>query len=238
MLLSLLSGGDFREVLISLLLSLPVIILALSVHEAAHGYVAYKMGDRTAYNLGRVTLNPIKHLDLMGTIWMLVFGYGWAKPVPINARNFKNPKYGMAFTAIAGPAANLLLAIIGIIGYCTTSFFLKVNIVAILQNEILYYLLGTLQQFFGLFGMMNLIFMVFNLIPVPPFDGSRFFGIFLPTKVYFQIMKYERYILIGVLAVTFLCSRFFGFSPAVWLAEKLFNLIAKPIFSLLSAIYF
>ena len=92
MLLSLLSGGNFREVLISLLLSLPVIILALSAHEAAHGYVAYKMGDRTAYNLGRVTLNPIKHLDLMGTIWMLVFGYGWAKPVPINARNFKNPK--------------------------------------------------------------------------------------------------------------------------------------------------
>lgn len=238
MLLSLLSGGDFREVLISLLLSLPVIILALSVHEAAHGYVAYKMGDRTAYNLGRVTLNPIKHLDLMGTIWMLVFGYGWAKPVPINARNFKNPKYGMAFTAIAGPAANLLLGIIGVIGYSLTSFFFAVNLGTISQNEMLFNVMFILLNFFYLFGMMNLIFMVFNLIPVPPFDGSRFFGIFLPTKTYFQIMRYERYILIGVLVLTFLCSRFFGFSPAAWLAEKLFNLIAKPIFYLLNAIYF
>ncbi len=238
MLLSLLSGGDFRDVLISLLLSLPVIILALSAHEAAHGYVAYKMGDRTAYNLGRVTLNPIKHLDLMGTIWMLVFGYGWAKPVPINARNFKNPKYGMAFTAIAGPAANLLLGIIGVIGYCITSFFFAVNLGAISQNEMLFNVMFILLNFFYLFGMMNLIFMVFNLIPVPPFDGSRFFGIFLPTRVYFGIMKYERYILIGVLVVTFLCSRFLGFSPASWIAEKLFDLIAKPIFSLLNAIYF
>ena len=238
MLLSLLSGGNPREILISLLLSLPVIILALSIHEAAHGYVAYKMGDRTAYNLGRVTLNPIKHLDPMGTIWMLVFGYGWAKPVPINARNFRNPKYGMAFTAIAGPLANLVLGIFGAVCYAVTSFFFAVNLAEISQNETLFNLMFILLNFFYLFGMMNLIFMVFNLIPVPPFDGSRFFGMFLPTRVYFGIMKYERYILIGVLVITFLCSRFFGFSPAAWLAEGLFGLITKPIYSLLNSIYF
>ena len=237
MLLSLLSGGNFREVLISLLLSLPVIILALSAHEAAHGYVAYKMGDRTAYNLGRVTLNPVKHLDLMGTIWMLVFGYGWAKPVPINARNFKNPKYGMAFTAIAGPLANLLLGIIGAVGYSVTSFLFAANLGRIAESEMLYNVMVILLNFFYLFGMMNLVFMVFNLIPVPPFDGSRFFGMFLPTRVYFGIMKYERYILIGVLAVTFLCSRFFGFSPASWVAERIFGLIARPIYSLLAAVF-
>ena len=238
MLLSLLSGNNPREILISLLLSLPVIILALSAHEAAHGYVAYKMGDRTAYNLGRVTLNPIKHLDLMGTIWMLAFGYGWAKPVPINARNFKNPKYGMAFTAIAGPAVNLLLGAFGATCYAVTSFFTAINIGTIAENESLYNLVVILLNFFYLFGMMNLIFMVFNLIPVPPFDGSRFFGMFLPTRIYFGIMKYERFILIGVLVLTFFCSRFFGFSPASWLAEKLFGLITKPIYSLLSSIYF
>lgn len=237
MLLSLLSGGNFREVLISLLLSLPVIILALSAHEAAHGYVAYKMGDRTAYNLGRVTLNPVKHLDLMGTIWMLAFGYGWAKPVPINARNFKNPKYGMAFTAIAGPLANLLLGIIGAVGYSVTSFLFAANLGRIAESEMLYNVMVILLNFFYLFGMMNLVFMVFNLIPVPPFDGSRFFGMFLPTRVYFGIMKYERYILIGVLAVTFLCSRFFGFSPASWVAERIFGLIARPIYSLLATVF-
>ena len=238
MLLSLLSGNNPREILTSLLLSLPVIILALSAHEAAHGYVAYKMGDRTAYNLGRVTLNPIKHLDLMGTIWMLAFGYGWAKPVPINARNFRNPKYGMAFTAIAGPAVNLLLGVFGAACYAVTSFFTAINIGTVAENEPLYNLVVILINFFYLFGMMNLIVMVFNLIPVPPFDGSRFFGMFLPTRVYFGIMKYERFILIGVLVLTFFCSRFFGFSPASWLAEKLFGLITKPIYSLLRSIYF
>ena len=120
MLFSILSGGDIRDIIISLLLTIPVILISLSTHEAAHGYLAYKMGDRTAYNLGRVTLNPAKHLDPMGSLCMLVFGYGWAKPVPINARNFRNPKRGMAFTAIAGPISNLILGVIGALLYSVT----------------------------------------------------------------------------------------------------------------------
>ena len=196
--------------------------------------MAYKLGDRTAYNLGRITLNPLKHLDLMGTIWMLVFGYGWAKPVPINARNFKNPKYGMAFTAIAGPAANLLLGIIAAIGYAVTEVVVENNIASILQNEMLVSIVRILLSFLYMLGVMNFTFMAFNLIPVPPFDGSRFFGMFLPTKIYFKIMRYERYILIGVLALTFLSSRFFNISPASWVADKLFGLIENAIYSLLN----
>ena len=138
MLFDILAGGNIRSILISLLLTLPVILIALSFHEAAHAFVAYKMGDRTAFNLGRVTLNPAKHLDLYGSLWMLVFGYGWAKPVPINARNFKDPKKGMALTAIAGPAMNLILGILGTLIYTLISFYTLVNIFTLVQNDLLY----------------------------------------------------------------------------------------------------
>ena len=102
MLLSLLlSGGDFLSILAILLLTLPIMMLALSVHETAHGFVAWRCGDNTAYNLGRLTLNPIRHLDPAGFVCLLIFGFGWAKPVPINTRNFRNPKRGMALSALA-----------------------------------------------------------------------------------------------------------------------------------------
>ena len=98
-----------------MLLSLPIVFLALSVHETAHGYVAYKLGDPTAKNLGRLTLNPIKHIDPLGFICMLLCGYGWAKPVPVNTRYFKKPKRDMALTGLAGPVSNILLALIFIL---------------------------------------------------------------------------------------------------------------------------
>ena len=111
MLFNILNGG--REGLITALLCLPVILFSLSFHEAAHGYVAYKLGDPTARNLGRLTLNPMKHLDPFGALAMLLIGFGWAKPVPIVARNFKNPRWGMGISAIAGPVSNLILGIVG-----------------------------------------------------------------------------------------------------------------------------
>lgn len=238
MLFSILQGGDWQDILINLLLTLPVIFLALSFHEAAHGFIAYKMGDRTAYNLGRVTLNPLKHLDPWGSLWMLVFGYGWAKPVPINARNFRDPKKGMAYTAIAGPIANLILGLIGTLLYSATTYILTSNIIFFASegNEFLFRVTVILWNFFYLFAIMNLTLMVFNLIPIPPFDGSRFFGLFLPQKTYFAIMKYERYTLIAILVISFLCSRFFGFSPAFWVAERLFDFISGGIFRLLGII--
>lgn len=237
MLFSILSSGNIREAIISLLLMIPVILISLSTHEAAHGYIAYKMGDPTAYNLGRVTLNPLKHIDPMGSLCMLIFGYGWAKPVPINARYFRKPKYGMAFTAIAGPISNILIGIIGAIFYSVTLFLLSVFAADILANEMLTNVLTVLLNFFYYLGFMNFVLAVFNLIPIPPFDGSRFFSLFLPEKIYFSMMKYERYIMIGILVLMIVCSRLFNFSPFGWVADKLFDLIANSTFKLLSLIF-
>ena len=238
MLFSILSSGNIREAIISLLLMIPVILISLSTHEAAHGYIAYKMGDPTAYNLGRVTLNPLKHIDPMGSLCMLIFGYGWAKPVPINARYFRKPKYGMAFTAIAGPISNILIGIIGAIFYSVTLFLFSVFAADILTNEMLTNILSVLLNFFYYLGFMNFVLAVFNLIPIPPFDGSRFFSLFLPEKIYFSMMKYERYIMIGILLFMIVCSRLFNFSPFGWVADKLFDLVANPVFKLFTLLFY
>ncbi len=237
MLFSILSGGDVREIVINLLLMIPVILISLSTHEAAHGYIAHKMGDPTAYNLGRVTLNPAKHLDPMGSLCMLVFGYGWAKPVPINARNFKNPKRGMAYTAIAGPISNIILGVIGALLYSVTNFFVVYFFADILGNEFLFNVIRAILTLLFYFGYMNFVLAIFNLIPVPPFDGSRFFSLFLPTKIYFGMMKYERYIMLGILVFMIACSRLFNFSPFGWVADKLFDLIYEPVTKLLLLIF-
>ena len=219
------ASGDWRNLIIGALLVITSSLIALSVHEAAHGLAAYMMGDRTAYNLGRVTLNPAKHLDLMGTLMMLVFGFGWAKPVPINARNFKNSKWGMALTGIAGPVANIILGTIGAILY---GFITPLCVKLSLSEGLVSNLANVLPLFFYLLAMYNFIFMAFNLIPLPPFDGSRFFYAFLPIKLYFKVMQYERYILIGMFICLFLLSRVFGFSPFSWIADRLLYTISTP----------
>lgn len=227
MLLSILSGGDIRTILISLLFSLPVIMFALSLHETAHGWVAYKCGDPTAYQLGRLTLNPFKHLDPVGFLCMLVFGFGWAKPVPINTRNFRNPKRGMALTAIAGPVANLLLGAVNAalagatLAWWSYLYYASDSAFAVTCVSLLY-------QMLELGAQINFLFAVFNLIPVPPFDGSRMALAFLPSKIYFGIMRYERQIMFGILIVCLVLSRF-GISPFSLLANLLTNLIETPI---------
>lgn len=230
MLLDILSGGSIAKILISLLLSMPVIMLALSLHETAHGYVAYKCGDRTAYNLGRLTLNPIKHIDPMGFLCMLVLGFGWAKPVPINTRNFNNPKRGMALSALAGPAANAIMGFISAILFGFTQaleMYLLYRGISPFADACLYYA----SLLFQLSALYNFLFMAFNLIPLPPFDGSRIALAFLPPKTYFGLMKYERQIMFGLLIALFALSRF-GFSPFSWLAGKLTIGIANPIYNL------
>lgn len=233
MLLSLFtSGASIQDVLISLLLSLPMVLLALSIHEAAHGYIAWKCGDPTAYNMGRLTLNPKKHLDLAGTICMIVFGFGWAKPVPINTRYFRNPKRGMVLSAIAGPAANLLLGLILAVFF---GIFVSLNTYFAWSGTTEFWLTFTYwaSNLFYIGAQLNFFLMVFNLLPIPPFDGSRFALAFLPTKQYFAVMKYERHIMIGLLVALFAMSYVFNISPFGWVANKLTYLIAQPVYDLM-----
>ena len=172
-----------------------VLLTAIPIHEAAHAYVADKMGDPTGRYMGRLTLNPIAHFDLVGSIAMLVAGIGWAKPVPINPRNFREPKKGMAISAAAGPISNLIVAAISLSAakiLMYVSYQVGVNTV-----------LSTLFTIFNLMCSINISLAIFNLIPIPPFDGSRIFNYFLPDKFYFKVMEYEQYIVIGLLIILF-----------------------------------
>ena len=228
MLLSLLSGGSLQSIIIELLLLMPIILFSLSFHETAHGFVAYKCGDPTAHNLGRLSLNPLRHLDPIGFLSMLLIGYGWAKPVPVNARYFRNPKRGMALTAAAGPISNLFLGLISTLLLALInvwSFRMKLNADV---APILLSLTDYLYTVFFLSAYVNFVFAFFNLIPLPPFDGSRIAFVFLPQKYYFKIMRYERQIMFGLLISLFVLSYTFDFSPTGFLAQWLINLLYSP----------
>lgn len=186
--------------IINLLISLPVVLIALMVHEVAHGFIAYKLGDPTARNLGRLSLNPLKHLDPFGTLCMIFFHFGWAKPVPINSRYFKKPRRDIALTALAGPVSNIILAFIGTFLLVLVNHFVpKLAGVNNVDFNFVVSLYGTCLQFFYYFVYLNITLAIFNLIPVPPLDGSRIFYVFLKPKWYFGIMKYERYIMFALM---------------------------------------
>ncbi|MBR6807807.1 MAG: site-2 protease family protein [Clostridia bacterium] len=186
--------------LIEILIRVPVVLICLVVHEVAHGYMAMKLGDPTARNLGRLTLNPLKHLDPIGAICMLFFRFGWAKPVPINSRYFRKPRRDMALTALAGPVSNFIMAFFGV-------FITSVSIAIWYRNPVIegfgYNLWTAWLIFIETFILMNISLGVFNMIPVPPLDGSRIFLTFLPARYYFGIMKYERYIMLGMLVLLY-----------------------------------
>lgn len=195
------------------LLILPVILLALSVHESAHGYAAYKLGDPTASSLGRLTLNPLKHLDVFGFLCMLFFHFGWAKPVPVNTRHFKKPRRDMAITAAAGPASNILLSLLFAlllrIELIFTERFFADDIytvaIALTTGSAVpvmgmgFKMMSVLTYILFMGVLLNINLAVFNLIPIPPFDGSRIAYIFMPPKLYFRVMKYEQFIMIAIL---------------------------------------
>lgn len=166
-----------------------ILLIAFPIHECAHALVAKWLGDDTAEKQGRITLNPIKHLDLFGTILMLFAGFGWAKPVPINPNNFKKRKLGMALSSLAGPVSNLILAYIAMI----------------LSKLLLYTDTSAELSIICINAMfINVGLAVFNLIPVPPLDGSRILLLILPEKLYFKVMKYENIIFIILFAIIWL----------------------------------
>lgn len=210
----------------TILLSALAALVALTIHEFAHGYVAYKLGDDTAKSLGRLSLNPIKHLDPFGALCMVLFHFGWAKPVPINPRNFKNPRRGFAITACAGPLTNI------IVGFFTAFLYL-LCLYNIKETDSLF--LNNLQVNTTLFLMyffsINIGLGIFNLIPVPPFDGSRILNVILPQRLYFKVMKYERQMYWGVIAWLF-------FGQYVYYALLSVPLIAQtPILASIAKIF-
>lgn len=183
------------------ILSALAVLIILTIHEYSHGFVAYKLGDSTAKRLGRLTLNPIKHIDPFGALCMLLFHFGWAKPVPIDPRNFKKPKRDFALVALAGPLSNLIMA------FLFAALYISLNILYIkaqLPNGFLRTLFYNTVLFVYIFHVINIGLGIFNLIPVPPLDGSRILNAVLPTKIYFGVMRYERQIYFGLIAWLFL----------------------------------
>lgn len=162
-------------------------------HEVAHGLVANWMGDDTAKRQGRLTLNPLDHLDPLGTLCMVFFGFGWAKPVPVNPSRFKRPKLGMTLTALAGPVANFLLSFVLIFVAVLLQVALPGQRVAL-----------AVAEFFLQTGILSVGLGVFNLIPIPPLDGSRVLQALLPGRLYYKFFNYQVYFQIALLVLLFL----------------------------------
>ncbi len=196
---------------VDLILMIPVMLISLTVHEYSHARAAYAMGDPTARSLGRMTLNPLKHIDPIGAICMVLFRFGWAKPVPINTRYFKKPRVGMAISAVAGPLSNLLLALLG--AFLTVATLAMRNQLVwdgmLVTDEMTCRMLDMLIRFLMLLHYANITLAVFNLIPIPPLDGSRVLTLLLPPNLYWKVMRYEQYFGI-ILMVLVLLGSFSG----------------------------
>lgn len=172
-------------ILIKYLQRFIVLFTAITVHEFSHGFVADRLGDPTARNSGRLTLNPLSHLDPIGALCMILFKFGWAKPVPFNPFYFRNRKRDTALVSLAGPASNILLAFASTIIYVPFVLF----VYRPFTNALTWFVVGTLQSLVYL----NIAFAVFNMIPIPPLDGSKILGTILPNSTYMKLLQYERY---------------------------------------------
>ena len=174
-------------------LRVAAIFLCLTIHESCHGLAALALGDPTAKSMHRLSLNPLRHIDLLGLVMMFVAGFGWAKPVPVDPRYFKKPKQGMAVTALAGPVSNFILALLAMGVSKVIYLYAPYNAVWDTLFVFCLYTLAPLSIGLGLF----------NLIPIPPLDGSKVLGALLPDRTYFRLMRYERYGMLVLLALSY-----------------------------------
>ena len=179
--------------LLTLLISAAAALLCITLHELSHGFVAWRLGDPTAKNAGRLTLNPIRHLDVVGLLMMLVAKVGWAKPVPVDMRNFRHPKRDMAITALAGPAANFLLATAAL-GVASLIYHFAP------QGTAAAYAI----YFFLYMAVLSVGLGIFNLVPIPPLDGSKILFALLPDRIYYQYLRYERFFILAVVLLAWM----------------------------------
>ena len=212
-LFSFIRNGQVTEAVMFVLSGCFVVFICSPIHELAHGWVAYKLGDTTAKREGRLTFNPIAHIDPIGMIMILLFGFGFAKPVPVSMRNLKKPKRDMALVALAGPAANIVLAFISIFFY----YFIN----AINRGGVAF--IGYITLFFLYSAYINVSLAGFNLIPLPPLDGSKVLAAFLPNKAYYKYMQFERYAMIALLVLI-----------ATGVLDKLISVIAGALMTAIS----
>ncbi len=184
-----LNWNSLLDSLISLIAALACIIF----HEVSHGYVAYRLGDKTAKDMGRLTINPFKHIDVFGLLSFVLFNFGWAKPVQIDPRNFKNPKRGMAISALAGPVSNFLMAIVFL-------FIYGLTVTVLSTGDIGPYVLALIARIV----VFSVTLGVFNLIPMPPLDGSKILFAVASDELYYKLLRFERYGYIFLLLVILL----------------------------------
>ncbi len=210
--LQMLRGNyTFAEFLLNFFASVIVIFVAMPVHEWAHAFVAVKLGDPTPKYQGRLRFSPFAHIDYIGALMILLFGFGYAKPVPVNSSNFKKPKSDMALVALAGPLSNLIMGFV---------LFAVAKVLPVSSTFLAY-----VQFFLSAVVSINVSLAVFNLIPLPPLDGSRLISALLPNRVYYRLMQYEQLFMVAVMALAFTGALSTPLYYAQMGVYRLFNLL-------------
>lgn len=214
--------------MIEYLYVIPAALIAIVLHELGHGLVSYMLGDPTPKNEGRLTLNPLKHLDPIGTLCLILCHFGWAKPVSVDPTYYKKPKLGMTLVGLAGPMMNFLVAILSFV-FIGILMYIRIYVV---DNTFIY----ILYNFFSYLSIINIGLGVFNLIPIPPLDGSKVIGIILPNKAYEEYMGYQKYGMYFMIFLMILLSvlDYFGIeSPISFVIEKIYNFFIDIILKII-----